>query len=231
MRSPGEAPREVTVNRSRVTGALPIDLCLVPGTRLVYVMLPTFLDETIDDRLREALTAVTAEGPPDGLILDMRMNGGGLGSVAEATLAMFLGGPQGAFVTRTTRGSSSSRPRTSADRRRSRWLFLSVQTPSPTVRSLAESCSFLDERRSLGNRLWGMSSSSDATISGMARAPGSPRRRSSRSVCPPGFGRIPGSSRRFLSPGSGTSSARQTTRVWRQRWRSSWRADARPMRS
>ena len=103
VQSPGEAPRELTVHRSRVTGALPIDLCLVPGTRLVYVMLPTFLDETIDHRLREALSAVTAEGPLDGLILDMRMNGGGLGSVAEATLAMFLGGPQGAFITRTTR--------------------------------------------------------------------------------------------------------------------------------
>jgi carboxyl-terminal processing protease len=66
-------------------------------------MLPTFEDETIDDSLREALTALTADGPLDGLILDNRMNGGGLGSVAQQTLGMFLGGPQGAFVTRTGR--------------------------------------------------------------------------------------------------------------------------------
>jgi len=103
VQSPGEAPREMTVNRARVTGGFPIDACLVPGTRIGYALLPTFLDETIDDRLREALTGMTADGPLDGLILDNRMNGGGLGSVAEATLGMFLGGPQGAFVTRTTR--------------------------------------------------------------------------------------------------------------------------------
>ncbi len=103
VRSPGEAPREMTMTRRRVAGALPIEPCLVPGTRLGYVMLPTFLDETIDDRLREALTAMTADGPLDGLILDDRMNLGGLGSVAEASLAMFLEGPQGAYITRTTR--------------------------------------------------------------------------------------------------------------------------------
>ena len=46
---------------------------------------------------------MTTDGPLDGLILDNRMNGGGLGSVAEATLGMFLGGSEGAFVTRTER--------------------------------------------------------------------------------------------------------------------------------
>jgi carboxyl-terminal processing protease len=91
------------VTRLRVTGGLPVDSCLVPGTRLGYVMLPSFLDETVDDQLRGALKALTADSPLDGLILDNRMNGGGLGSVAEASLGMFLGGPQGAYVTRGTR--------------------------------------------------------------------------------------------------------------------------------
>ena len=103
VRTPGEDHREMTVTRRRVTGGPPIDSCLVPGTRLGYIMLPTFLDETIDDRLREALKAMTADGPLDGLVLDNRLNGGGLGSVSEASLGMFLGGPQGAFVTRATR--------------------------------------------------------------------------------------------------------------------------------
>jgi len=70
---------------------------------LPHVMLPTFLDETIDDQVREALKAMTADGSLDGLILDMRTNGGGLGSVAQANLGMFLGGPQGAYVTRESR--------------------------------------------------------------------------------------------------------------------------------
>jgi carboxyl-terminal processing protease len=103
VRTPGEAPRDVALTRRRVTGGVPLQVCLVPGTRVGYVMLPTFEDETIDDSLREALTALTADGPLDGLILDNRMNGGGLGSVAQQTLGMFLGGPQGAFVTRTGR--------------------------------------------------------------------------------------------------------------------------------
>ena len=103
VRSPGEAPREMMVTRRRVTGGLPVDSCLVPGTRLGYIMLPSFLDETIDDQLREALKAMTADGSLDGLILDMRTNGGGLGSVAQASLGMFLGGPQGAYVTRESR--------------------------------------------------------------------------------------------------------------------------------
>lgn len=103
VRTPGEAPREITLTRRRVAGGLPVDSCKVPGSRLGYVLLPTFLDETIDDQLRDALTAMTGDGPLDGLILDMRMNGGGLGSVAQASLGMFLGGSQGAFVTRTTR--------------------------------------------------------------------------------------------------------------------------------
>ena len=103
VQAPGEEPRELTLTRRRVTSALPVDACRVPGTRVGYVMLPTFLDETMDDQLRQALAAMSADGPLDGLILDMRMNGGGLGRVAEATLGMFVGGPQGAYVTRTTR--------------------------------------------------------------------------------------------------------------------------------
>jgi C-terminal peptidase prc len=103
VRSPGQGSREITLTRRRLTGGLPVDACMVPGTRLGYVMLPTFLDETIDDQMREALQSMTSEGPLDGLVLDMRMNGGGLGSVAQASLAVFLGGPQGAYVTREAR--------------------------------------------------------------------------------------------------------------------------------
>jgi C-terminal processing protease CtpA/Prc len=60
-----------------------------------YIFLPTFLDESIPDRIEQALQEF---GPLDGLILDDRMNGGGLGSVAEAMLAFFTSGPMGYFV-------------------------------------------------------------------------------------------------------------------------------------
>jgi carboxyl-terminal processing protease len=98
VQTPGEAEREVSLVRSELSGALPIDARLVPtanGARVGYLFLPTFLDESLPGRIEAALAAF---GPLDGLILDDRMNGGGLGSVTEALLGYFLSGPAGSFV-------------------------------------------------------------------------------------------------------------------------------------
>jgi carboxyl-terminal processing protease len=103
VRSPGAAPRRLALTRAHVAGGLPVDSCIVPGTRIGYLMLPTFLDETIADQVRGGLTTMTSVGPLDGLILDNRMNGGGVGSMANAALALFLDGPQGTYVTRESR--------------------------------------------------------------------------------------------------------------------------------
>jgi carboxyl-terminal processing protease len=103
VQHPGERPRELRVTRRRVTGMLPVDYCMVPRTRIGYLFLPTLLDKTMAEQVREALRRMTAEGPLEGLVLDNRMNGGGLGSVARAILGMFTGGAQGAFVSRTSR--------------------------------------------------------------------------------------------------------------------------------
>lgn len=103
IQRPGESPHDVTLTRRQVTGAFPIDYCLIPNTRIGYIFWPTFLDETIDDQTRAALQQMTADGPLDGLVLDNRMNGGGLGSVAEAVLGLFTGGLQGYYVTRESR--------------------------------------------------------------------------------------------------------------------------------
>ena len=100
IQRPGEAPRDVTLTRRQVTGSLPIDYCIVPGTRIGYILLPTFLDQTIADQTRAALQVMA---PLDGLVLDNRMNGGGLGSVTQAVLGLFTGGLQGHFVTREGR--------------------------------------------------------------------------------------------------------------------------------
>jgi carboxyl-terminal processing protease len=100
VQRPGEPPHDVTLTRRRVTGALPIDYCLVPNTRIGYVFLPTLLDETIGDQLREALQRMTADGPLEGLVLDNRMNGGGLGTVAETAMDLFANGLQGYYISR-----------------------------------------------------------------------------------------------------------------------------------
>lgn len=110
VQHPGESPRDVTLTRSRVNGLLPIDYCMVPQTRIGYIFLPTLLDKTMDSQVREALRKMTAAGPLQGLILDNRMNGGGLGSVAKAIMGIFEGGLQGNFVSRTSREPLQLKP-------------------------------------------------------------------------------------------------------------------------
>ncbi len=97
---PGETPQTITIMRQAVQGFLPIDRCIVPDTRIGYVLVPTLLDSSIDDQVREALQDMTFDGPLEGLVLDNRMNGGGLGSVAQDLLGLFTSGLQGHYVTR-----------------------------------------------------------------------------------------------------------------------------------
>jgi len=103
VQRPGEPARIVEMVRRRMLGAAPVDSCLVPGTRIGYIFLPTFLDETIADQTRAALEKMTAGGPLEGLVLDNRMNPGGLRSETVETLGLFTSGPQGHFVHREER--------------------------------------------------------------------------------------------------------------------------------
>ncbi len=103
IRRPGTAAHDVTLMRRRVTGALPIDFCLLPGTRLGYLFLPTFLEPSVPDQVRVALRAMTVGGPLDGLIIDNRMNGGGSGDVAEALMGLFTHGSPGSYLSRQGR--------------------------------------------------------------------------------------------------------------------------------
>jgi carboxyl-terminal processing protease len=107
VQTPGQPEREVSFVRSAVSGALPIDARLVPtsdGSRVGYIFLPTFLDQSWPERVEQALQDF---GPLDGLILDDRMNGGGLGSVAEAMLAFFVDGPAGFYLDNQGRSALS----------------------------------------------------------------------------------------------------------------------------
>lgn len=103
VQRPGEPEREMTLTRRRVTGNAPIDYCLVPNTRIGYIFFPTFFDETIDEQTRAALERMVAEGPLEGLILDNRQNGGGISTVADPIMGLFMDGLQGYFVSRADR--------------------------------------------------------------------------------------------------------------------------------
>jgi carboxyl-terminal processing protease len=70
------------------------------GRRVGYILLISFADETIDDQVGDALEAMAADGPLDGLVLDNRYNGGGADVVANGTLRYFIDGLTGHFVSR-----------------------------------------------------------------------------------------------------------------------------------
>jgi C-terminal peptidase prc len=106
VQTPGEEPRDLTITRARISGSLPVenDILTSPeGQRIGYILIPTFADGTVDNRVKEVLQELSADGPLDGLILDNRLNEGGFNTVMEDTLKFFSGGLMGYFVNREGR--------------------------------------------------------------------------------------------------------------------------------
>jgi len=90
----------VLLVRQRIQSPLLIDARLIPttdGSRIGYIFIPTFNDQTIPRQMEDALNNF---GPMDGLILDNRLNGGGNSDVLEPILAFFASGNLGQFVSR-----------------------------------------------------------------------------------------------------------------------------------
>jgi carboxyl-terminal processing protease len=115
VQTPGQAPRDLTLVRTSVTASLSVEPRLVntsDGSRVGYIFIPTMLDETIGDDVRQALDSF---GPLDGLIIDNRMNGGGLGSVATQILGFFTSGLVGDFVSRDDSSPWEIKPEAIAD--------------------------------------------------------------------------------------------------------------------
>ena len=77
-----------------------IESHLIPttdGSKIGYIFIPTFFDETIPRQIEDALNEF---GQLDGLILDVRMNGGGSSVVANPIMSFFTSGRLGQFVSR-----------------------------------------------------------------------------------------------------------------------------------
>jgi carboxyl-terminal processing protease len=102
VQSPGEAPRDVMLLRYVIHGNVPIDARLVSthdGSKIGYIFIPSFFDETLPRQIKDVLNQF---GPLDGLILDLRMNGGGSSGVTYPILEYFVQGKLGQFVGRKT---------------------------------------------------------------------------------------------------------------------------------
>jgi C-terminal processing protease CtpA/Prc len=100
VKSPGQTPRQVMLVRQQIDSPELIDARLIPtsdGSRIGYIFIPTFFDETIPTQIKDALNNF---GRLDGLILDNRMNTGGSSDVLIPTLAYFTSGNLGQFKAR-----------------------------------------------------------------------------------------------------------------------------------
>lgn len=100
IESPGKAPRDVVVVRERVTFAFHATAKRWPGTNVAYLDLPTFNVPGIAQEAANALESLAATGPIDGVVIDLRQNGGGLISELNDMLGLFIdGGNAGYDVT------------------------------------------------------------------------------------------------------------------------------------
>ncbi len=100
-----EAPRDLLIYRAPIKGNLNIVQRLVPtsdGSKIGYIFIPSFYDETLPPQIEQALKDF---GDLDGLIIDLRLNGGGSSSVVDPIFEWFTDGHLGKFVSR-----DSSRP-------------------------------------------------------------------------------------------------------------------------
>lgn len=101
VQSPGEAARNILIIRQRIQSSDTVESILLPtkdGSRVAYVSLPTFFDESIPKQVSDALEKL---GDLDGLILDNRFNHGGSSDIFEPILSYFAAGDMGKFVSRS----------------------------------------------------------------------------------------------------------------------------------
>ena len=107
LRTPGQQPRQVTITRGKVNGSEPVISRLLPGKdaqkrRIGYMQVPTFFEDKMADRMRDALKSLmkAGGGKLDGLIVDMRINGGGALPILTSALGFFARGNMGKLIDR-----------------------------------------------------------------------------------------------------------------------------------
>ncbi len=99
LQYPGEAKRQVSVARAHIQTQIPVSSRVVSknGHHIGYLSIPTFWDETIAERSRTALTELLTTTDLSGLILDLRVNGGGAFTELYDLLSLFIQGDVGNF--------------------------------------------------------------------------------------------------------------------------------------
>lgn len=105
LQAPGGQPRDVVLIRGDVSGAARVEYRVInnAGKKYGYILIPTLFEQTIGQKTREALRALNKNTTLDGIILDMRINGGGAYPILTETLGFFTTGEIGRLVNRSQR--------------------------------------------------------------------------------------------------------------------------------
>jgi carboxyl-terminal processing protease len=96
---PGDKPRDVVLTRQEVQNHIVPAYRRFPG-EIGYVTIPTLWVNDMDEQVNGVLTDLVAAGRLNGLILDVRANGGGWSYVLSGILSHFVRGQVGAFFDR-----------------------------------------------------------------------------------------------------------------------------------
>lgn len=97
VKAPESEPRTVTVERRAVVQKLRPEAYRLPGTNTGYLLIQSFWADDMGDLVVAALDELLQAGSLDGLIVDLRGNGGGWRPVLEELLGTFLSGWAGDF--------------------------------------------------------------------------------------------------------------------------------------
>lgn len=105
MRTPGMAVRLLELQRAAVSSVERIEYRVLArdagGGRIGYLNIPSLFEQSVLARSRQVLRALMQAGSLDGLILDLRTNGGGTYGNLRGLLALFTDGEVGYFVARS----------------------------------------------------------------------------------------------------------------------------------
>lgn len=104
VRTPGQEPRPIQVTRGQVNSSERIEQRVLTdtasGKRIGYLLVPSLFEESVAPRARRAMRDLVRGGNLDGLILDLRTNGGGSYPNLRGILGMFTAGTMGNLVNR-----------------------------------------------------------------------------------------------------------------------------------
>ncbi|HEY3288864.1 MAG TPA: S41 family peptidase [Anaerolineae bacterium] len=93
--------RTLVINRAPLSMTTPVEFHVITGTkRIGYLMIPTFFEDNVGDEVQSALSAMMAKSRLDGLIIDLRINGGGAYPVLMRSLGFFTMGKVGSLTNR-----------------------------------------------------------------------------------------------------------------------------------